>query len=84
MAADFPETYNKYLDAFKFIEDVPVDWDDTHVLEAEPGDYVTIARKAKNKSSWLSAAHVMRMAASLSSAWACCLRPHRLMPRPPR
>ena len=52
MAADFPETYNKYLDAFKFIEDVPVDWDDTHVLEAEPGDYVTIARKAKNKSSW--------------------------------
>jgi glucan 1,4-alpha-glucosidase len=52
MAADLPETYNKYLDAFKFIEDVPVDWDDTHVLEAEPGDYVTIARKAKNKSSW--------------------------------
>ena len=52
MAADFPETYNKYLDAFKFIEDVPVEWDDTHVLEAEPGDYVTIARKAKNKSSW--------------------------------
>ena len=52
MAADFPETYNKYLDAFKFIEDVPVDWEDTHVLEAEPGDYVTIARKAKNKSSW--------------------------------
>ena len=52
MAADFPETYNKYLDAFKFIEDVPVDWDDTHVLEAEPGDYVTIARKAKGKSSW--------------------------------
>ena len=52
MAADFPETYNKYLDAFKFIEDVPVAWDDTHVLEAEPGDYVTIARKAKGKSSW--------------------------------
>jgi glucan 1,4-alpha-glucosidase len=52
MAADMPETYNKYLDAFKFIEDVPVDWDDTHVLEAEPGDYVTIARKAKGKSSW--------------------------------
>jgi len=52
MAADFPETYSKYLDAFKFIEDVPVDWDDTHVLEAEPGDYVTIARKPKNKSSW--------------------------------
>jgi hypothetical protein len=52
MAADFPENYNKHLDAFKFIEDVPVDWDDTHVLEAEPGDYLTIARKAKGKSSW--------------------------------
>jgi len=52
MAADFPENYNKHLDAFKFIEDVPVDWDDTHVLEAEPGDYLTIARKSKGKSSW--------------------------------
>ncbi|MBC6988396.1 glycoside hydrolase family 97 protein [Hymenobacter sp. BT491] len=52
MAADLPENYNKHLDAFQFIEDVAVDWDDTHVLEAEPGDYVTIARKAKGKSSW--------------------------------
>lgn len=52
MAADFPEHYNQHLDAFKFIEDVAVDWDETHVLEAEPGDYVTIARKAKGKSSW--------------------------------
>ncbi|PZR24833.1 MAG: alpha-glucosidase [Citrobacter freundii] len=52
MAADLPETYNKFLDAFKFIEDVAVDWDDTKVLEAEPGDYITIARKAKGKSSW--------------------------------
>jgi hypothetical protein len=52
MAADLPETYNKHLDAFQFIVDVAVDWDDTKVLEAEPGDYITIARKAKGKSSW--------------------------------
>ncbi len=52
MAADLPETYNKFLDAFQFIKDVAVDWDDTKVLEAEPGDYVTIARKAKGKSNW--------------------------------
>jgi hypothetical protein len=52
MAADLPETYNKFLDAFQFIEDVAVDWDDSHVLEAEPGDYITIARKAKGKNNW--------------------------------
>jgi len=52
MAADLPETYNKHLDAFQFIKDVAVDWDDTKVLEAEPGDYITYARKAKGKSSW--------------------------------
>ena len=52
MAADLPETYNKFLDAFQFIEDVAVDWDDTRVLEAEPGDYLTIARLAKGRSSW--------------------------------
>ncbi|AWM31623.1 glycoside hydrolase family 97 protein [Hymenobacter nivis] len=52
MAADLPETYNKHLDAFQFIEDVAVDWDASQVLEAEPGDYITIARKAKGKSSW--------------------------------
>ncbi|SNC76725.1 Glycosyl-hydrolase 97 C-terminal, oligomerisation [Hymenobacter gelipurpurascens] len=52
MAADLPETYNKHLDAFQFIKDVAVDWDDSKVLEAEPGDYITIARKAKGKSNW--------------------------------
>ncbi|SDX62966.1 glycoside hydrolase family 97 protein [Hymenobacter psychrophilus] len=52
MAADLPETYNKFLDAFQFIEDVPVDWDDTRILEAEPGDYITIARLQKGGSSW--------------------------------
>jgi hypothetical protein len=52
MAADLPETYNKFSDAFQFIRDVAVDWDETNVLEAEPGDYITIARKAKNKNEW--------------------------------
>lgn len=52
MAADLPETYNKHLDAFQFIKDVAVDWDETYVLEAEPGDYITIARKAKGKNEW--------------------------------
>jgi glucan 1,4-alpha-glucosidase len=52
MAADLPENYNQHLDAFQFIEDVPVDWDDTKVLEAEPGDYITTARKAKGKGNW--------------------------------
>ncbi|MFL9844693.1 glycoside hydrolase family 97 protein [Flavobacterium rhizosphaerae] len=52
MAADLPETYKKHLDAFQFIEDVAVDWDQTWVLEAEPGDYITMARKAKGKEEW--------------------------------
>jgi hypothetical protein len=52
MAADLPETYNKYLDAFQFIKDVAVDWDDSKVLEAEPGDYITFARKAKGTNNW--------------------------------
>lgn len=52
MAADFPETYNKFMDAFQFIKDVAVDWDESYILEAEPGDYITIARKAKNKEEW--------------------------------
>jgi hypothetical protein len=52
MAGDFPENFNKHLDAFQFIKDVPVDWDDTQILEAEPGDFITIARKAKGKPNW--------------------------------
>src|SRR5690606_5031214 len=52
MAADLPETYNKHLDAFQFIKDVAVDWDQTWILEAEPGDYITTARKAKGKDEW--------------------------------
>jgi glucan 1,4-alpha-glucosidase len=52
MAADLPENYERYSDAFQFIKDVALDWDDTVVLEAEPGDYLTIARKAKGQKDW--------------------------------
>jgi glucan 1,4-alpha-glucosidase len=52
MAADLPENYETKMDAFQFIKDVAMDWDDTQILEAEPGDYVTIARKAKGKQDW--------------------------------
>jgi hypothetical protein len=52
MAADLPENYEKYLDAFQFIKDVAADWDESIYLQAEPGDYLTIARKAKGKESW--------------------------------
>ncbi len=52
MAADIPENYNRFLDAFKFIEDVPVDWQRSVYIEAEPGQYVTIARKDKNSDDW--------------------------------
>lgn len=52
MAADLPENYERFMDAFQFIKDVAVDWDDTRILEAEPGDYITIARKAKGSENW--------------------------------
>ncbi len=52
MAADLPENYEAHMDAFQFIKDVAVDWQDTRILEAEPGDYVITARKAKGKESW--------------------------------
>jgi hypothetical protein len=52
MAADLPENYEKNLDAFQFIKDVAVDWDDTKVLAGEPGDFLVIARKAKGSPNW--------------------------------
>ena len=52
MAADLPEHYEKYSDAFQFIRDVAVDWDDSKYIEAEPGDYITVARKAKGTNNW--------------------------------
>lgn len=52
MAADLPENYEKHLDAFQFIKDVPADWQDSKYIEAEPGDYITVARKDKNSEKW--------------------------------
>lgn len=52
MAADLPENYNRFLDAFQFIKDVAVDWEESKYLEAEPGKYITIARKAKETGQW--------------------------------
>lgn len=52
MAADLPENYNRFLDAFQFIKDVPVEWATSKYLEAEPGYYITIARKDKNSNNW--------------------------------
>jgi hypothetical protein len=52
MVTDLPENYEARPDAFQFIKDVAVDWDDTRVLLAEPGDYLAIARKAKNTGNW--------------------------------
>jgi hypothetical protein len=52
MAADLPEHYERFMDAFQFIKDVAVDWDDSRYLEAEPGQYITVARKAKHTGHW--------------------------------
>ncbi|TDH24530.1 glycoside hydrolase family 97 protein [Segetibacter sp. 3557_3] len=52
MAADLPENYDRFPDAFQFIKDVAIDWDDSKYLEAEPGEYITVARKAKGKDEW--------------------------------
>jgi len=52
MAADFPENYERFADAFQFIKDVAIDWDESKYLEAEPGQYITVARKAKGTNNW--------------------------------
>lgn len=52
MACDLPENYERFPDAFKFIEDVPVDWADSRYLEAEPNQYITVARRDKNSDDW--------------------------------
>ena len=52
MAADLPENYQKHLDAFQFIVDVPMDWQNSIYLEAEPGEYLTVVRKDKNTERW--------------------------------
>lgn len=55
MAADLPENYAKYMDAFQFIKDVAADWDDSKYIEAEPARYITVARKAKGTDNWFVA-----------------------------
>ena len=52
MVADLPENYAKFNDAFQFIKDVACDWDESRYLEAEPADYITVARKAKGTDNW--------------------------------
>jgi glucan 1,4-alpha-glucosidase len=52
MVSDLPQNYMAHMDAFQFIKDVPVDWEDTKIIEAEPGDYLTIARKKKGEDAW--------------------------------
>lgn len=52
MAADLPETYEQFMDAFQFIKDVALDWDKSYYLEAEPMEYLTVARKAKGEDKW--------------------------------
>jgi hypothetical protein len=52
MAADLPENYQRFMDAFQFIKDVAIDWEESKYLEAEPGDYLTIARKEKGANNW--------------------------------
>ena len=52
MAADLPENYERFMDAFQFIKDVAVDWDESRYLEAEPGRYIVVARKAKGTDNW--------------------------------
>jgi hypothetical protein len=52
MAADLPENYRRFMDAFQFIKDIAIDWEESHYLEAEPGEYITVARKEKASSNW--------------------------------
>ena len=54
MAADLPENYSRFMDAFQFIKDVAVDWSESRYLAAEPGDYLVVARKAKGTGQWFS------------------------------
>ena len=67
MAADLPENYDRFPDAFQFIKDVALDWDESIYLEAEPGEYITVARKAKGTDNWFvgntagSAAHTSKI-----------------------
>ena len=68
MAADLPENYEAHMDAFQFIKDVAVDWDESRVLDAEPGDYIVEARKAKGKDNWFMGAITDENARNLNAS----------------
>lgn len=68
MAADLPENYEAKMDAFQFIKDVAADWDDTKILDAEPGDYIITARKAKGSSNWFVGAITDELARNFSTS----------------
>jgi hypothetical protein len=68
MAADLPENYEAHMDAFQFIKDVAVDWDDSKVLDAEPGDFVVTARKAKGTNNWFLGAITDEQSRSMNTS----------------
>jgi hypothetical protein len=68
MAADLPENYEAHMDAFQFIKDVAVDWDQSIVLDAKPGDYIVEARKAKGKANWFLGAITDESARNLKAS----------------
>ena len=90
MAADLPENYAKYIDAFQFIRDVACDWDDSQYLEAEPGDYITVARKAKGTDNWFVGGkcdengHRVSSNSTSSTRERNMIAPSTRMPRMPR
>jgi hypothetical protein len=68
MAADLPENYEAHMDAFQFIKDVAVDWDDTRILDAEPGDFIIQARKGKGTDNWFLGAITDETGRTLTAA----------------
>ena len=84
MAADLPENYEAHMDAFQFIKDVAVDWDDTKVLDAEPGDYIIEARKAKGKDNWFLGAITDENARTFTITPDFSVKEKLVFPPPPR
>ncbi len=60
MAADIPENYERFMDAFQFIKDVAIDWDETKYLEAEPETILPLPAKLKEPTTGISAVRQMR------------------------
>lgn len=89
MAADLPENYAKYNDAFQFIKDVAVDWQDSRYIDAEPARYITVARKAKGSDNWFVGGkcdehgHKVNVKLDFLDAAALTTAPSMPMPRTP-